>query len=195
MISKINYTKLIIITLGNLVLAFGMFNIHYQNNITEGGILGLSLLFGHWTIFSAGYYSVILDFTAYAISYKFLGKGFLIKSLYSSLMYGIFYLVFEKIGFIIPNLEFLPILSSVLGGIFVGIGVGLVIKSGGACGGDDALVLTINKLAKIKIQYLYLVFDFFVLLFSLSYIAPINLLYSLITVIISSFIIGRIHII
>ena len=56
-----------IIALGNLILAFGMYNIHFQNEVTEGGVLGLSLLLSHWTSISAGIYAIIVDVVAYYI--------------------------------------------------------------------------------------------------------------------------------
>ena len=35
---------IILILLGSLILSFGIYNLNYQNNITEGGVLGLLLL-------------------------------------------------------------------------------------------------------------------------------------------------------
>ena len=182
-----------IIALGNLILAFGMYNIHFQNEVTEGGVLGLSLLLSHWTSISAGIYAIIVDVVAYYISIKHFGKLFLVKALFSSVSYGLFYMLFENIGFIIPNLQNYQFISAILGGGFVGIGVGIIVRNGGACGGDDAIVLMVNKLTKIKIQYVYLFSDLSILLLSLSYIPLLNVIYCIITVTISSSIIGLLH--
>ena len=40
--------KLAIILLGTAISSFGMYNIHQQTNITEGGVLGMILLLNHW---------------------------------------------------------------------------------------------------------------------------------------------------
>ena len=67
---------------------------------------------------------------------------------------------------------------------------------GGASGGDDALAMSISHLTKIKIQWVYLLTDFTVLVLSISYIPLTKLVYSVITVLLSGQIIGliqRIH--
>ena len=48
-----------------------------------------------------------------------------------------------------------PVLAALVGGLFVGIGVGLVVRAGGATGGDDVLALVLNKLAGVKIEKCY----------------------------------------
>ena len=75
----------------------------------------------------------------------------------------------------------------------MGIGVGLVVRAGGASGGDDALALIITKATGWKISFSYLFTDVTVLLLSLTYIPITKILCSLITVSVSSFLIGKIH--
>ena len=71
--------------------------------------------------------------------------------------------------------------------------MGLVVRIGGACGGDDALALVVSKLSGVPIARAYLLFDLTVLLLSLSYIPVGNILCSLVTVTISSCLIGRVQ--
>ena len=80
-----------------------------------------------------------------------------------------------------------------VGGLFVGVGVGLVVRVGGAAGGDDALALVIAKLLHWPVSRAYLFTDLVVLLLSLTYIPLQNIVCSLVTVTLSSFIIGKIH--
>ena len=84
-------------------------------------------------------------------------------------------------------------LAALFGALFVGVGVGLVVRAGGAAGGDDALALVVSKLAGCPIARAYLLTDVTVLLLSLSYIPVRNIACSLVTVTLSSFIIGRIQ--
>lgn len=190
---KRNYKQFIIILLGSGILSFGLYNIHNQSLITEGGVLGLSLLLGHWTLISPGFFSLILDIGAYLMAYKYLGKDFIIKSFIASIFYFGWFMIFEYIGPIVPNLSEYPLVASIFGGLFVGVGVGLVVRMGGACGGDDALALTIHHSFNLNLSKSYLLSDIVVLLLSLTYIPYINILYSLLTVSISSFLIGRIQ--
>ena len=79
-----------------------------------------------------------------------------------------------------------PLLAAILGGIFVGVGVGLIVRQGGSSGGDDALALSISEAFKWKLSRAYLFTDVTVLILSLSYIPISRIVYSLITVTISS---------
>ena len=81
------------------------------------------------------------------------------------------------------------LLAAVLGALFVGVGVGLIVRQGGSSGGDDALALSISKAVKCRISYAYLFTDLTVLTLSLSYIPFKRIAYSLITVTLSSWII------
>lgn len=179
----INY---LFIIAGAGILAFGLFNIHSQTNITEGGILGTLLLLEHWFGITPSITSFILDFSCYALGYKFLGKQFLKYSIFATICFSTLYQVFSMFG---PQLGFITsneLLSSIVGGLFVGVGVGIVVRVGGACGGDDALALLIGHFTKCKISTAYLLTDVTVLLLSLSYIPFQDIFYSLITVTISS---------
>jgi uncharacterized membrane-anchored protein YitT (DUF2179 family) len=83
--------------------------------------------------------------------------------------------------------------ATIIGGILVGIGGGLVVKSCGACGGDDTLALILSKITKCNISISYFILDLIVIIMSLSYLSGINVFYSLLTAAISSFIIGLIY--
>ena len=61
------------------------------------------------------------------------------------------------------------LMGSVLSRIFVGIGVGLVVRGGGASGWDDVIALLVSKFTKLKINHVYLITDAIVLFMSLIY--------------------------
>ena len=46
---------------GAAILAFGLFNVHSQSRITEGGVLGMTLLIQHWMGVTPAVSEVILD--------------------------------------------------------------------------------------------------------------------------------------
>lgn len=179
--------------LGACVLAFGLFNVHSQSQITEGGVLGMTLLLQHWLKISPGISGFLMDMTCYAVGFRLLGKAFLKNAVVASCGFSFFYNIFEYWGPVLPSFADQPLFAALLGGLFVGVGVGLVVRAGGASGGDDALALIIVKLTKLPIAKAYFATDFVVLMLSLSYIPVMKILCSLVTVTLSSFIIGRIH--
>ena len=93
----------------------------------------------------------------------------------------------------LPDLSNRPLIAAVLGGMFVGIGVGLIVRQGGSSGGDDALALSISHLLHWRLSRAYLFTDVVVLLLSLSYIPVMRIAFSLITVTISSYLIDWIR--
>ena len=76
--------------------------------------------------------------------------------------------------------------------VFVGVGVGLIVRQGGSSGGDDALALVIHKLTGWRLSRAYLFTDLTVLFASLSYIPFRRIAYSLVTVTVSSLLIDYI---
>lgn len=180
------FQRVMVLLAGSAILSFGMYNIHQQTNITEGGVLGLNLLLNHWLGLSVAFVAPLLDVLCYALAFFYLGKRFLAISIVSTLMFSGCYKIWELFPPLLPNLSNIPILAAVIGGVFVGIGVGIVVRQGGSCGGDDALALVISQKTGWKLSTAYLITDLSVLLVSLSYIPIKRIIYSLITVTISS---------
>ena len=179
--------------LGSAILAFGLFNVHSQSRITEGGVLGTTLLLQHWFGISPSISEAVLDVCCYLLGLKYLGKSFLRYALTATGGFALSYALFERMGYMLPSMLDQPLLAAVVGGLFVGVGVGLVVRVGGAAGGDDALALVIAKLLHWPVSRAYLFTDLVVLLLSLTYIPLQNIACSLVTVTLSSFIIGKIH--
>ena len=98
--------------------------------------------------------------------------------------------MWESIGFIVPNLSNNMLLASILAGIGVGIGIGIIVRAGGAAGGDDVIALVGTKLTSLKVNHIYMITDFIVLILSLSYLSFKQILFSLIAVTISGKIIS-----
>lgn len=181
--------KILLIMVGAMICTFGIHNIHQRTNITEGGVIGLMLLVEHWLKFSPAYITPVLDIACYLLAFKFLGINFIKISIISTMFVSGFYKVWELFPPMLPDLSAHPFAAAVLGGIFVGIGVGLIIRQGGSSGGDDALALTISNVFHWRLSRSYLFTDITVLLLSLTYIPVLRIAFSLITVTISSYLI------
>ena len=181
------------IMLGAAILAFGIYNVHRQAGITEGGVLGMTLLLDRWFGISPAVGDLVMDIICYAVGYKVLGGAFARYSLVATCSFALSYGVYEMFPPLLPDLSAHPLVAAVLGAVFVGVGVGLAVRVGGACGGDDALAMVLAKKLRWPISRCYLSTDLAVLLLSLSYIPLGRIAYSLITVTISSLLIGKVH--
>lgn len=186
--------SILLIIIGATILSFGSYNFNYQNNVTEGGVLGLLLLLlQHVFNISPSITSVVIDFSLFTIGSKFFGKKFLLYSILSTITFSSTYKIWEKIGFLVPSFTNNMLIASILAGIGVGVGVGLVVRGGGASGGDDVIALLGNKLLKLKVNHVYLATDAIVLLMSLVYLDIKQVFFSIIAVTISGKIISIIY--
>ncbi len=176
---------------GSAILAFGLYNVHSLSDVTEGGVLGLTLLLHHHFGISPSVSGLVMNFLCYALGFFVLGKSFILYSAIAGAGFSAFYAIFEKFPPVCPQIADHPLVAALSGAVFVGVGVGISIKYGGAPGGDDALAMSLEKiLKKVKIQWIYLASDIIVLALSLTYIEVHKIGYSLITVIISGQLIG-----
>ena len=145
-------------------LAFGLYHVHSVSGITEGGVLGATLLLDHW-------FSLSPAVSGFVLPYK----------------------LYELFPPLWPQLAEMPLLAAVVGALFVGVGAGLSVRAGGASGGDDALAMCIAHVTGMGIQWAYLSTDLVVLGLSLTYIPLRRIGYSLLTVLISGQLIGLVQ--
>ena len=187
---KITVRNCIISFLSAGFLAFGMYNVHSISGITEGGVLGAVLLIQHWFAVSPALSSLVLNSLCYLLGWRTFGKTFLFYSGISTLGYSAIYSVCELFPPVYPEIASMPLAASIAGSIFVGVGCGICVRIGGAPSGDDALAMSLSRLTRVPIQWVYLISDLLVLGLSLSYIPVRKIAYSLLTVLLSGQIIG-----
>lgn len=190
MFSQLKPKKVGALLLGSAVLSFGLYNIHSLSGVTEGGVLGLTLLLQHWFDISPAVSGFVLNAACYIFGWFVLGKNFVLFSAVAGGGFSVFYAICELFPPIWPQIADYPLLASILGAVFVGVGVGISVRAGGAPGGDDALAMGLSKLTGYNLQAIYLISDITVLLLSLSYIPVRRIAYSLLTVLLSGQIIG-----
>ena len=193
MLPKLKFSNCMVLLVGSIIQAIGIYNIHSLADVTEGGVLGLTLLLQHWLQISPAISSLILNLVCYAIGWQTLGREFIGYSLLSIGVYSGAYGILEQFPPLWPEIAQSPLLAALAGALFIGIGAGLCVRAGGATAGDDALAMSFSHIFKWPIQRIYLISDLTVLLLSLSYIPVRRIAYSLLTVVLSGQIIGLIQ--
>ncbi len=186
-------TRVLLALAGAFIQAVGLCNIHAFADVTEGGVLGATLLIEHWFAISPALSALVLNGLCFLFGWKTLGKKFLLYSAICSGAYSLFYALLEPFAPLFPALIASPFLAAVVGALFIGVGAGLGVRAGGATCGDDALAMALSRLTKIDIQWIYLLTDGLVLGLSITYIPLAKLGWSLLTVVLSGQIIGWIQ--
>ena len=190
MFRNIKVSSCIIGLTGSIILAFGLYHVHSCSGVTEGGVLGMTLLLQYWFHISPAVTGFVLNSACYLFGAKQLGKEFIFYSALSTAGFSLAYKICEQFDPLWPQLYEMPLLASVAGALFVGVGAGLCVNINKTPSGDDALAMSLSKLTHIKIQWVYLLSDFLVLALSVTYIPLQRLGYSVLTVILSGQIIG-----
>lgn len=183
--TKLNYKYCIIGFLASVFQAFGIYHIHAQSPLTEGGIFGLTLLLNHHFSISPAVSGAVLTGACYLLGLHILGKEFLGYSAVCAAGFSIGYAVFEQFSPLWPSIGNYPLLGAVVGAAFIGLGSGICVRCGGATTGDDALAMALSHSWNTDIRNIYLVSDLAVLLLSLTFIPLRQIAYSLLTVILS----------
>lgn len=186
---------ILILLLGCAVQAFGLYHIHSFSGVTEGGVFGATLLLQHHFRISPAVTSFILNALCYLFGWRTLGRKFIGYSLVSCAGFSLFYALFEAIGRILPDavyasLQTWPWIAAIVGAVFIGVGAGLCVRVGGAPSGDDALAMGLSHRTRLSIQWIYLGSDLLVLGLSVTYLSYRQLIWSLLSVVLSGQIIG-----
>ena len=189
-LKNITLKKCAITLLGSFILAFGLYHVHSISGVTEGGVLGATLLLEHWTGISPALTGGIMNVLCYVLGWKLLGKEFIAYSALATVGFSGMYKICEQFPHLWPGLADMPLVAALVGALFVGVGAGLCVRVGGAPSGDDALAMSIPHATGWKIQWVYLLSDLIVLVMSLSYIPVRRIGYSLFTVLLSGQLIG-----
>ena len=97
--------SILLIIIGATILSFGSYNFNYQNNVTEGGVLGFLLILKNLFGVHPSMASIIIDFSLLLLGYRIFGKEFFLYSLFASFAFSITYGIFENIGPILPAIN------------------------------------------------------------------------------------------
>ena len=77
-LKRLKWKNCIIILLSSAFLAFGLYQVHAMAGVTEGGVLGMTLLLQHWFDLSPAISSAVMNSICYFIGWKLLGSEFIL---------------------------------------------------------------------------------------------------------------------
>ncbi len=180
LLSTLQHTAILL--LGTLILAFTYYHINFQNHLTEGGFVGLALL-GKYVLGLPPALSVLaLDIPVMLLSLFLNGRKFLMNTMIATTSFSIFYALVERYSVMVIDLHQNLFIAALLSGLLTGFATGIILRVGGASGGDDILSLLISRWSGIKVGTVFFLFDAIVLLFSLFYMPLRETLYTILAV-------------
>ena len=152
------------ILLGNAVMALGIVMFVIPNDLMTGGTTGLSLIVEHYTSLPISLFVLIFNSIMFALGLFALGKAFAMTTLLSTFFYPAVLECFQRIPSLADGFTDDKLLASLFGGVFIGLALGIVIRSGASTGGMDIPPLILNKKFGLSVSAMLYIFDFVILL-------------------------------
>ena len=142
----------LVITVGTVIMAAGIYFFKFPNNFSTGGVSALSMILtALFPILTAGQYMMIINVLLLIVGLLVFGKNFAVKTIYSSLLLSICTRVFEVIVPLsqpLTNEKFLELIFAI--GL-TAIGSALIFNEAASSGGTDIIAMILKKFTNLNI--------------------------------------------
>jgi len=179
--------QVVAIMLGCFIMGLGYSSFYLPNSITPSGFFGLATIFSTLfaradIIISPSIIYILMNVILFFIALRFFGWKFTLLTIIGVASYS---LASDYAS--IPSLTSNDaLLSALLGGAFMGCGVGIVMRFGGSTGGSDIVALLINKYKpNFKTGTCSFVVNVIVLILSILVYGMNSTLYAIISIFVS----------
>lgn len=178
------------IAIGAALYAFGLQFFVVPNQLMEGGVTGIAILFNYIFAFPLSITTLVINIPLFAVGLKILGKKQMVYTIFGSLSLSLFLALFEYLtlhGLITASTTSYDSMLIVLyAGITLGLGLGIVFRFGGTTGGIDIIARIISRSRGHSMGQIILLFDAIIIGISVFYISLDKVLYTLVMVFIAS---------
>lgn len=188
---KKQFLNIIQILLGNSLYALGLVAFILPNSIIMGGSTGLALSVEHYIGIPISLFVMIFNIAMFLLGAIILGKKFALTTIVSTFYFPIVLSFFQSIPYISAITDD-KMLSTISGGLLIGLGIGIVIHSGASTGGMDIPPLVLNKKTGVPVSLLLYIFDVSILFFQMVYSNAEDIIYGIILVLVYSMVLDKI---
>lgn len=157
---------ILIIIFGSFLFALAVNLFVIPNDLGEGGVTGLTIIAYYLFKWSPGIVNFILNTILLIIGYKFLSKQMTIYTIIAVFFNSLFLHLTETWSIHSDEV----FVNVIFGGVFAGVGIGLIIRVGGTTAGSSILAKLTNKYLGWSISYGLLFFDLLVVFASFFFI-------------------------
>ncbi|TDM10402.1 YitT family protein [Macrococcus lamae] len=150
--------RFIMITAGAILMAIALELFLVPNQVLDGGIVGISIMFSHLLHLPLGLFIFLCNLPFFFLGYKQIGKSFAISTIYGIVVLSIATAILHPVPAFIDE----KFLVTIFGGAILGIGVGLVIRYGGSLDGSEILAILISSKSPFSVGEIVMVINFFI---------------------------------
>lgn len=156
---KSKFNNFITMTGATLIMSVGIYFFKFTNNFAFGGITGLAVLVAHTGLLSASDFSLIANMLLLVIGAFLLGKTFIAKTAYCSILLSVSLSLFERIWPISQPLTDQPMMELIFAIVLPAFGSAVLFNIGSSSGGTDIVAMIFKKYTSINIGYAVLLSD------------------------------------
>lgn len=174
------------IIVGAFIMATGFVFFITPYKIVPGGVYGISIVLHHTFGTPVGLMALMFDIPLTLLGIKILGPRFGVKTVVGFIFTAVFVDLLTYLWGDLPLVENDALLSSIFGGVLIGLGLGLIFKAKATSGGSDIVAMIISKYTRLPLGQLMIVVDSAIVLVGLVAFQDWKIpLYSLIVIFIS----------
>ncbi|MGG2094742.1 YitT family protein [Bacillus sp. S13(2024)] len=151
--------RVLMIIIGAFITAYGLESVLIPNNVSDGGVTGLSIVSSQLLGLPLGILIAVINIPFVWLGYKQIGKNFAIYSIIGIASLAIGTILMHNVQTIIHGDT---LLVTVVGGIIIGFGMGLALRNGGALDGIDMLAVLLSRKLPFGTSDLILFLNMFV---------------------------------
>lgn len=171
--------KIAAMLLGSLLLSLGVNGFLVPYHLLDGGVIGLGLIIHYFYGWPTGLSIILLSLPLYVLAWFFERRYF-----YFSL-HGLIISSFciDFLSFMNGKIQLGILPSTIIGGLLVGIGIGLMLRYETSTGGTDLLAQILTKFTSINVGIIIFLIDGLVITSGIQIVGLENFFYSLLTII------------
>lgn len=190
---KINLKEFFTMTIGTLIIAFGVYFFKFPNNFSTGGVSGLAVILGALIEgISTGQFVFIINMVLLVIGFMFIGKGFGGKTCYCSILLSLSITMLEKVAPMSAPLTNEPFLELIFAVLLPSVGSALLFYSDASSGGTDIIAMIFKKHTKMNIGTALFISDAVIAFSTFFVFGPKTGLFSILGLISKSYVVDNV---
>lgn len=149
-----------VMTVGALIAAFGLEGFLIPNKIIDGGIMGIAIMTSYKTNFALGWCIFLLNLPFIFLALKKMGKLFVAFTFYAVIILSLGVSMMPE--WLSHRHVSDPFLACIFGGLILGGGVGLVLRSNSSLDGTEILAIWLSKKWGFSVGEIIMFFNLFI---------------------------------
>ena len=175
---KTAFVRMLWITIGTLIAAFSLECILIPNDVIDGGIVGISIMASYLTKYPLGLFLIVLNLPFVVLAFQKFGKMFLFLMFYGLITLALFSEAFLHTKYVFTNDT---LLAALFGGMILGTGVGIVLKSNASLDGTEIMAMKLAQKQPFSVGEIIMCFNIFIFIVAGFVYGPDKAMYSAIT--------------